>query len=128
VDRASSNLREVNFTRPIVRRSAAHPAEKYRAHSVHGREQPAEGALAVRTISSPKLSPIPMGNLGELRATVTNTVTKLRGTEVNVSGGLITQRSQVQILPPQQTETKALSGESKALEAVTKPVFSPCNL
>jgi hypothetical protein len=32
---------------------------------------------------SPKLSPIPMGNPGELRATVTNSVTKLRGTEGN---------------------------------------------
>jgi hypothetical protein len=35
------------------------------------------------TISSPKLSPIPVGNPGELRATVTNSVTKLRGTEGN---------------------------------------------
>jgi hypothetical protein len=34
-------------------------------------------------ILSPKLSPIPMGNPGELRATVTNSVTKLRGTEGN---------------------------------------------
>jgi hypothetical protein len=35
------------------------------------------------TISSPKLSPIPVGDPGELRATVTNSVTKLRETEKN---------------------------------------------
>jgi hypothetical protein len=34
-----------------------------------GVSERAEGALAVRTISSPKLSPIPMGNPGEPRGT-----------------------------------------------------------
>ena len=64
-----------------------------------------------------------LGNRGQCRAIVTNSVTKLRaiqgheittfgearqwrGTEGNASLGLITQRSKVQILPPQPTHSK----------------------
>jgi hypothetical protein len=53
---------------------------------------------------------------------------QFRGTKGKVDGGLITQRSQVQILPPQPTEKKALSGESEALRAVTKPAHRPRKL
>jgi hypothetical protein len=63
-----------------------------------------------------------------MKSTSSGNSGQFRGTEGNVSGGLITQRSQVQILPPQPTEAKALSVEVKALEAVTKPVFNTCKL